>query len=198
MSRVALRFRNHAIFDVSVGTPFFQSPGSTATSSQPARKLVSWLTKRGHTARAVLEATGTYSLDVALALHRARGIDVMVANPGAVKNFAGALMQRSKTDLTAAIALREYAARMPFVGWVPPSVHVLHLRAMARPIAALVVERTRERNRLHALTATAEHLAVVTNRKLPLLVDSSRGDVPGPRRDPCESHAPPRDRWSAS
>jgi transposase len=34
---------------------------------------------------------------------------------------------------------------------------------MARRIAALVVERTRERNRLHALTATAEHLAVVAN-----------------------------------
>src|SRR5258706_6942744 len=30
------------------------------------RKLVSWLTKRGHTARVVLEATGTYSFDVAL------------------------------------------------------------------------------------------------------------------------------------
>jgi len=127
------------------------------------RKLVSWLTKRGHTARVVLEATGTYSLDVALALHRARGIDVMVANPRAVKNFAGALMQRSKTDLTAAVALREYAARMPFVGWVPPATQVLHLRALARRIGALVVERTRERNRLHALTATAEHLAAVSN-----------------------------------
>jgi transposase len=127
------------------------------------RKLVSWLTKRGHTARVVLEATGTYSWDVALALHRARGIDVMVANPRAVKNFAGALMQRSKTDLTAATALREYAARMPFVAWVPPAVEVRNLQTIARRIAALVVERTRERNRLHALTATAEYLAVVTN-----------------------------------
>jgi transposase len=83
------------------------------------RKLVAWLTKRGCTARVVLESTGTYSLDVALALHRARGIAVMVANPRAVKQFAGALMQRSKTDLTAAAALREYAARMPFVVWQP-------------------------------------------------------------------------------
>ncbi|TMA79503.1 MAG: IS110 family transposase, partial [Deltaproteobacteria bacterium] len=122
------------------------------------QKLVSWLTKRGHTARVVLEATGTYSLDIALVLHRARGIEVMVANPRAIKQFAGALMQRSKTDLTAAVALREYATRMPFVAWVPPTAPVLELRAMARRIAALVVERTRERNRRHALTATAEHL----------------------------------------
>jgi len=126
-------------------------------------KLVRWLTKRGHTARVVLEATGPYSLDVALALQRARGIEVMVANPRAIKQFAGALMQRSKTDLTAAVALHEYATRMPFVVWVPPAEPVLHLRAMARRIAALVVERTRERNRLQAHTASAEHLDVVAN-----------------------------------
>ena len=57
-------------------------------------KLVRWLTKRGHTARVVLEATGPYSLDVALALQRARGIEVMVANPRAIKQFAGALIER--------------------------------------------------------------------------------------------------------
>ena len=127
------------------------------------RKLVAWLTKRGRTARVVLESTGTYSLDVALALHRAPGIAVMVANPRAVKQFAGALMQRSKTDLTAAAALREYAARMPFVVWQPPAAEVLALRGIARRIAALVVERTRDRNRLHAVRATAEPLAIVVN-----------------------------------
>jgi transposase len=127
------------------------------------RTLVRWLTKSGRTARVVLESTGTYSLDVALALHRARGITVMVANPRAVKQFAGALMQRSKTDLTAATALREYAARMPFVVWQPPAAEVLALRGIARRIAALVVERTRERNRLHAVQATAERPAVVAN-----------------------------------
>jgi transposase len=126
-------------------------------------KLVAWLTKRGRTARVVLEATGTYSLDVALALHRAPGVDVMVANPRAVKQFAGALMQRSKTDLTAAVALREYAIRMPFVAWEPPAAAVLELRGVARRIAALVVERTRERNRRHAATATQERVAIVLN-----------------------------------
>jgi transposase len=69
--------------------------------------LIAWLTKRGRTARVVLEATGTYSLDIALALHRAARVEVMVVNPRAVKLFAGALMQRAKTDLTAAVALRE-------------------------------------------------------------------------------------------
>jgi transposase len=127
------------------------------------KALVRWLTQGGRTARVVLESTGTYSLDVALALHRTRGIAVMVANPRAIKQFTGALMQRSKTDLTAAVALRDYAIRMPFVPWQPPPAHVLELRAIARRIAALIVERTRERNRLHALTASAEASPVVCN-----------------------------------
>jgi transposase len=70
---------------------------------------------------------------------------------------------QSDPSLTAAAALREYAARMPFVAWVPAAPHVLHLRAMARRIGALVVERTREHHRLHALTASAEHHAIVAN-----------------------------------
>ena len=127
------------------------------------KALVRWLTKGGRDVRVVLESTGTYSLDVALALHRTSGIAVMVANPRAIKQFTGALMQRSKTDLTAAVALRDYAIRMPFVPWQPPAPHVLELRGIARRIAALVVERTRERNRLHALTASAEASAVVHN-----------------------------------
>lgn len=127
------------------------------------KKLIRWLTKGGRTARVVLESTGTYSLDAALALQRTRGITVMVANPRAIKQFTGALMQRSKTDLTAAVALRDFVIRMPFIAWQPPAAHVLELRSIARRIAALVVERTRERNRLHALQATGEASAIVCN-----------------------------------
>jgi len=85
----------------------------------------------------------------------------MVANPRAIKQFTGALMQRSKTDLTATVALREYAVRMPFTPWRPPPEEVLALRGIARRIAALIVERTRERNRLHAVQVTSNPVAVV-------------------------------------
>jgi transposase len=131
--------------------------------AQGHKKLARWLTKASRSARVVLESTGTYSFDVALALQRTPKISVMVANPRAIKQFAGALMQRSKTDMTAAVALREYAIRMEFVAWEPPAAHVLELRAIGRRIAALVLERARERNRLHALSATAEQSAIVRN-----------------------------------
>jgi transposase len=50
-----------------------QETARFANEASGHRKLVSWLTKRGRAARVALEATGTYSLDVALALHGARG-----------------------------------------------------------------------------------------------------------------------------
>lgn len=52
----------------------------------------------GTAAKVCLEATGIYHLDVALALQTVPGVEVMVANPRAVHDFAGALMTRGKTD----------------------------------------------------------------------------------------------------
>ena len=46
----------------------------------------------------MLESTGVYGLDLAFALHRAKRVGVMVANPRAIAAFAKASLQRSKTD----------------------------------------------------------------------------------------------------
>lgn len=127
------------------------------------RQLIRWLTKGGKSVRVVLEATGVYSLDLALALDAAKRIDVMVVNPRAARKFAEACLQRSSTDATMAVALREYAARMEFILWVAPSKPVRELRALARRIATLTVEKTAEQNRAHAAAASADTSAVVVN-----------------------------------
>jgi transposase len=119
-------------------------------------RLVRLLTRRGRTARVCLEATGIYHLDLALALHRARGIEVMVVNPTAARDFGRALLQRSKTDRVDAGVLLEFAKRMPFESWQPPAPEILDLRAIVRRIGALTVTRTQERNRLHAAGRCAE------------------------------------------
>jgi transposase len=124
-------------------------------------QLVRWLTKRGRTAQVVLEATGVYSLDVALALHAAARVEVMVLNPRGARDFARATLQRSSTDATMAATLQAYAQRMPFVAWVPPAPAVRELRALARRLTALTAERVREKNRLHAAQATTDTPAVV-------------------------------------
>jgi len=115
--------------------------------------LIRSLASPGRTVRAVLESTGLYGLDAALALHKA-GIEVMVANPRAVRHFAHALMKRSKNDRLDAEVLMEFAARMPFRAWEPPRPAALQLHAIARRLEALTEMQTAEQARLQALQAT--------------------------------------------
>lgn len=123
---------------------------------QGHQEVIRKLTTRGQTVRVCLEATGGYELDLALALHRAPGIEVMVVNPKAARHFAQALMQRSKTDPVDARILREYAQRMDFQCWSPPSTERLQLRTLGRRITAVVEMRTQEKNRLHAAQSSEE------------------------------------------
>jgi len=114
------------------------------------RKLVRRLTRTKTRARVVVEATGIYHLDLALALHAAKGVEVMVANPRATRDFARAQLKRSKTDRTDALSLLEFARRMEFEPWAPPAPSILALRALSRRIQALLTARAQEKNRLHA------------------------------------------------
>lgn len=117
------------------------------------RAVARYLARKGRLARACLESTGVYGLDLALRLQKQPGIEVMVANPRAVRHFAQALMERSKTDPLDARVLLEFAARMPFQPWQPPAATVLHLGALARRLEAITDLCVAERNRLHAASA---------------------------------------------
>lgn len=117
------------------------------------RDVVRYLARKGRLVRVCMESTGVYGLDLALRLEKRPGVEVMIANPRAVRSFAQALMQRSKTDPLDAVMLREFAARMPFKAWQPPSETALHLCALARRLAALTEIGTAEKNRLHAARA---------------------------------------------
>jgi transposase len=121
-----------------------------ANDASGHRALIRLLTQRGRSARVVLESTGIYHLDLALALHAAPRIEVMVANPRTVRDFGRARLQRSKTDKTDARTLEAFATVMEFQLWVPPSPEALALRALSRRISALTVALAQERNRLHA------------------------------------------------
>ncbi len=124
-------------------------------------KLVRWLQRQAPSVRVCLEATGVYGLDVALTLEATPGIEVMVANPRAARRFAEAMMQRAKTDRIDAEMLCEFAERMPFEPWRPPSEQSLALRSIARRIRALTHQRTGEKNRLHAALASTTTPATV-------------------------------------
>jgi transposase len=135
---VALRHQDH-------DEPLREFP-NTAAGHQALLRL---LAGAARPVRVCLESTGLYGLDLALALHQA-GVAVMVANPRAVRHFAQALLQRSKNDQLDATVLCEFAARMPFVAWRPPSAAALKLVAVARRLEALTDMMAAEKNRRHA------------------------------------------------
>lgn len=118
--------------------------------NQPAGffKLIKQL--RPDRCRVVMEATGVYYLDLALALVDA-GISVMVVNPKQSHHFAKALGLQSANDRISARMLAEFSARMPFQAWTPPPALWLAFRSIARQINRLTKQQTAAKNRLHAL-----------------------------------------------
>lgn len=116
-----------------------------SNSSSGHKALIAWLGKRKAMVRISLEATGIYSLDLALALHATSCIELAVLNPKLVNQFAQTLV-RSQNDTLAALVLAEYSQRMPFSAWVAPSEKGLQLRVLARHIDSLVAQQTRELN----------------------------------------------------
>ncbi|MDY0185757.1 MAG: IS110 family transposase [Desulfuromonadaceae bacterium] len=101
----------------------------------------------------VLEATGVYYVDLAIALCQA-GLPVCVINPLSTHHFAKAKLNHAKTDATDAALLAEYGQVMQPRHWVVPSQELLHLRGLGRHINRLVHSRARAKNRLHALSST--------------------------------------------
>jgi transposase len=117
-------------------------------------QIVKTLTAKKGEVRVCLEATGIYHFDIAVALSRSDTLEVMVVNPKASRNFAEALMTRSKTDQIDANVLAQFAETMPFVSWQVPGDKVLELRAFSRKLAALTKLKTQTKNQLHALESS--------------------------------------------
>lgn len=130
--------------------------------NQPAKRLSQ--TREGHgqaialiqrhnPERIVMEATGVYFLNLAMALHQA-GLPVCVINPRSFKHFAALKLTGSKTDPIDAALLAEYAECLRPALWQPPRKEWLAVRELGRQVNRLVGERTQAKNRLHALSVT--------------------------------------------
>lgn len=133
------------------------------------QSIIHSLTKLKGETKVCIEATGIYHFDLAVALSRAEGIEVMVINPKIAHNFAKALMTRSKTDDIDAGNLAIYAERMPFETWERPADECIRLRAVSRRIAALSKQKTQTKNQLHSLQSTIETPAIVIEQTKELI-----------------------------
>lgn len=119
-------------------------------------------------ARVVLEATGVYYLDLAVALFEA-GLPVSVINPKSFHHFAKLKLAHVKTDRADAALLAEYAERIEPALWVAPDRTRLGLRDIGRQISRLTRDGVRAKNRLHAMSST--------RLTLPLLIKDEQAAI---------------------
>lgn len=98
----------------------------------------------------VVEATGSYWVTLAVALHQA-GYTLSVVNPAHAHAFARSLPRRAKTDALDAQVLAQLAAERQPPPWTPPEqvYHELHQRLVVRD--GLLAMRQQARNQRHAL-----------------------------------------------
>ena len=83
-----------------------------ANSASGHKALLAFVLERTERVRVCLEASGNFSLDLALALHAHRQVEVNVVNPRRARKFAESLGERRKTDPVDAHVLCEYAVRI--------------------------------------------------------------------------------------
>jgi len=130
----------------STPRPFEQTPqGFAAFQSQLAANGIA-----PEATLVVLEATGSYWVALAVALHSA-GYQVAVVNPAQVHNYAKSLPRRSKNDSLDARLLTQFGLERQPDPWTPPPAvyHELRQRLIARD--GLLTMRQQARNQLHAL-----------------------------------------------
>jgi transposase len=108
----------------------------------------------------VMEATGPYHENLALALYQA-GAVVSVVNPKRLKDFASGLGLKAKNDPLDAFAMARYGQLCQPQPWQPDPPEYRHLKELLSRLEALQTDRQRERNRLEKAQATETSAAVL-------------------------------------
>lgn len=115
------------------------------------RALVEWLRHRkAGLVHAGLEATGRYSLGVALVLHEA-GHVVSIVNPAVIRDFARTRLGRNKTDRVDAGHIREYVTLFGPPAWRPPSPALRRLCDLQVMRAGFVASKVEWQNRAESI-----------------------------------------------
>jgi transposase len=106
--------------------------------------------------RCVMEATGRYSMELALwLLERRPGLAPAIAPPGQTAAFLKSLGLRNATDALAARGLAVYGRERAPEAYAPPSARERELRELSRYRDDLVRQRTMLKNQMQEKTSSA-------------------------------------------
>ena len=150
-------------FDVAQG----EQVRRFANTSAGISACLAWLATVGTPVRVGMEATGSYHLPLATALHAAGHI-VLVCNPLSIARYSQAVLARTKTDATDARRIARFCEAHEVAPWAPAPAVYQRLRALITAPETLVQERLRLRNRQHAAGYTAQE-ALVSELQAPVL-----------------------------
>jgi transposase len=119
-----------------------------ANNAEGWRALSDWVRKnKVPRVHALLEATGYYSLGVALALHDA-GHVVSVINPAQIRDFGRSKLGRNKTDKIDCGLIREFGEKFSPAPWSPPSAALRRLGELQTMRNGFVASRVEWLNRV--------------------------------------------------
>jgi transposase len=138
-----------------------------ANTSGGINACLAWLATFGTPVRVGMEATGSYHLPLATALHAA-GHTVLVCNPLSIARYSQAVLARTKTDVIDARRIARFCEVHEVAPWTPASPAQQQLRALLTARETLVQERLRLSNRQHAAGYTTTE-ALVTELQAPVL-----------------------------
>jgi transposase len=116
----------------------------------------------------VLEATSTYWIRLACAVHAA-GYAVSVVNPKQAHDFAKALLQRAKTDPLDAAVLAQLGAKLTPARWTPPPTLYQQFQQRLAERDSLLGLRQQVLNQHHALLHEQHTVPSVLTRQQALV-----------------------------
>ncbi len=130
---------------------------SVANSPMGVADLLAWCASKQavepHQLHAIIEGTGVYHEQIAIALSVA-GVTVSIVNPAHVKDFGRSLGIRSKNDGIDSWVLARYGTLLKPKAWTPPAQEARILQALLSRREAITQDLQRERNRLEKANAT--------------------------------------------
>jgi len=135
-------------FHVELGLKEKRRNRKFANRAEGFAELSVWLGKQKvPQVHACLEATGTYSEELALYLHQ-QGQIVSIVNPLQIKAFGQSELLRNKDDRPDAGLIRRFCEKQRPPAWTPPAAELRQLQALTRHLEGLLQTRQQQMNRL--------------------------------------------------
>ncbi len=124
----------------------------------------------------VMEATGPYSLKLAMFLSK-KNIEVSVINPLIIRRYSQMKLQRAKTDPVCAKTIYDYASTFKKVDlWTPPSKEIFAMQQLLTALELITKQKTATSNQLQAFQVSGV-LTAELKRSLKSIIEKFKREI---------------------